>query len=443
MSEATPIAIVGLGGLFPGAPDLDTFRHNLFAKIDATRSVPPGRWIMDPRDAYDPRPGPDRAYSDRACFVEGFALDPAGLNVEPNLLCKLDPLYSMVLHVGRQAYRDGVTHNLNPERVGIMLAAIALPTDGSSAITRAVLGRSFARRLLGDRAARIPEPLGQASPLNARVTALPAGLLAAAMGLGGGSLTLDAACASSLYAIKLACEELRAGRTDAMLAGGVSRAESLYTQMGFSHLQALSPSGRCRPFDADADGLVVGEGAGMLLLKRLDDALRDGDHIYAVVRGIGLSNDVAGSLLAADSEGQVRAMRAAYQQAGWSPTDVDLIECHGTGTPVGDAAELKSLHTLWGEHGWQAGQCAIGSVKSMIGHLLTAAGVAGLIKVLLALQDKRLPPSANFERGAPGLHPDTSPFRVQTEAAPWRRRDERTPSSSGTLRCTLLLRQRR
>ncbi|MFQ5805600.1 MAG: beta-ketoacyl synthase N-terminal-like domain-containing protein [Phycisphaerae bacterium] len=427
MSDATPIAIVGLGGLFPAALDLDTFRRNIFTKVDATRAVPSGRWIIDRRDAYDPRSGPDKAYSDRACFVEGFALDPAGLNVQPDLLRELDPLYSMVLHVGRQAYRAGVTHNLNPERVGIMLAAIALPTDGSSAITRAVLGRSFARRLFGDRVAELAEPGEEISPFNARVTALPAGLLAGALGLRGGSLTLDAACASSLYAVKLACEELRARRTDAMLAGGVSRPESLYTQMGFSQLQALSPSGRCRPFDADADGLLVGEGAGMLLLKRLEDALRDGDHIHGVIRGIGLSNDVAGSLLAADSEGQLRAMRAAYRQAGWAPTDVDLIECHGTGTPVGDAAELESLHMLWGDSGWQAGQCAIGSVKSMIGHLLTAAGAAGLIKVLLALQEKRLPPSANFERPAPGFNPDASPFRVQTEAAPWSRRDEKTP----------------
>jgi len=262
MGETESIAIVGLGGVFPAAPNLDTFARNIFAGVDATRSVPLDRWILDPRDAYDPRPGPDKTYSDRACFVEGFSLDPAGLNVDPDLLRQLDPLYSFVLHVGHQAYQDGVTRTLDPQRVGVMLAAIALPTDASSAITREVLGQSFALRLLGDRAADATQPTGNTLALNARVAALPAGLLAATLGLGGGSLTLDAACASSLYAIKLACEELRAGRADAMLAGGVSRPESLYTQMGFSHLQALSPSGRCRPFDAHADGLVVGEGAG-------------------------------------------------------------------------------------------------------------------------------------------------------------------------------------
>ncbi|MBU0616331.1 MAG: polyketide synthase, partial [Planctomycetes bacterium] len=363
MAEATPIAIVGLGGIFPGALDLATFARNIFAKIDVTRPVPPGRWILDPHDALDPQPGPDTAYCDRGCFVEGFSFDPAGLALESELLRDLDPLYLLVLHAGRQAWRDGVTDTLNRERIGVMLAAIALPTDGSSALTRDVLGRSFENKLLGFHSGwhgRVGRESAEAdrdeyrtSPLNARVAALPAALLATALGLRGGSLTLDAACASSLYAIKLACDELREGRADAMLAGGVSRPESLYTQMGFSHLQALSPTGCCRPFDAGADGLVVGEGAGIVLLKRLDDALRDGDHVYGVIRGIGLSNDIAGSLLAADSEGQLRAMRAACEQAGWSPTDVDLIECHGTGTPVGDAAELKSLHTLWEGCDWR------------------------------------------------------------------------------------------
>ena len=145
-----------------------------------------------------------------------------------------------------------------------------------------------------------------------------------------------------------------------MLAGGVSRPECLYTQMGFSQLRALSPSGVCRPFDAGADGLVVGEGAGIVVLKRLEDACRDGDTIYGVIRGIGLSNDIAGSLLSADSEGQLRAMREAYRQAGWAPEDVDLIECHGTGTPLGDAVELESLHALWRDARWHRGQCALG-----------------------------------------------------------------------------------
>ena len=435
MQPSAPIAIVGMGGVFPGAPDLDAFWHNIVARRDATRAVPPGRWILDPAEVVDGRGGPDRAYSDRGCFIEGFQFDATGLALAGALLEGLDPMYELVLHAGRQAWQDAATQALDRDRVGVVLAAIALPTDASSAITRATLGRSFARRLFAAAGGRAAPALAavcgsrgpSVPPLNARVTALPAGLLSAALGLGGGAFTLDAACASSLYAIKLACDELRRGRCDAMLAGGVSRPEALYTQIGFSQLQALSPSGKCRPFDARADGLVVGEGAGLVLLKRLDDALRDGDRIYGVIRGIGLSNDLAGSLLAADSEGQVRAMRAAYEQAGWSPADIDLIECHGTGTPQGDATELRSLAALWDGCDRRPAQCAIGSVKSNVGHLLTAAGAASLIKVLLALRARRLPPTANFQHPAPGLATARSPFRVQAQDAPWQRRDSRTP----------------
>src|SRR5204862_5139824 len=140
-----------------------------------------------------------------------------------------------------------------------------------------------------------------------------------------------------------------------------------YTQMGFAQLRALSVSGRCSPFDARADGLMVGEGAGAFVLKRLTDALKQGDTILGVIAGVGLSNDMHGNLLAPAKEAQLRAMQAAYEQAGWSPHDIDLIECHATGTPVGDAIEFDSLRELWGETGWTRGQCAIGSVKSTVG----------------------------------------------------------------------------
>ena len=437
MSSDAPIAVVGMGGIFPGAADLAAFWRNIAAKVDTVREVPAGRWVLNPRDALADGPEPDKVYSLRACLVDDFTLDPAGLDVDPHLLQRLDPLYHMVLHAGRAAFLDGMTAELNRDRVGVILAAIALPTDGSSAMTRDVFGRAFENALLdngvsaGTQQRRLydtdqqvdPCHTGQhVHPLNGYVVSLPAALLAQALGLGGGSYTLDAACASSLYALKLACEELRGGRADAMLAGGVSRPDCLYTQMGFSQLRALSRSGRCAPFDETSDGLVVGEGAGIVLLKRLDDAIRDGDRICGVIRGIGLSNDIGGSLLAPDSEGQLRAMHQAYDASGWSPLEVDLIECHGTGTPLGDAVEIRSLCTLWGETGWRPRQCPIGSVKSMIGHLLTGAGAAGLIKTLLALREKTLPPSANYERSGSVIPLEGSPFRVQTEAAEWSKR---------------------
>jgi PfaB family protein len=427
MKHPVPIAIVGMGGVFPQAPDLAAFERNILNNVDTAREAPPERWAIDPADMVDPEPAPDKAYSKRACFIEDFKLDPQGLRLDAELIASLDPMYHLVLHTGREAYRSAKFASLDHQRVGVYLAAIALPTDASSALTRELIGRAFERRILGERLTGQSAIEGDTSPLNARVTGLPASLLATALGLGGGSFTLDAACASSLYAIKLACDELRAGRADAMLAGGVSRPECLYTQVGFSQLRALSPSGVCRPFDADADGLVVGEGAGIVVLKRLDDAVAQGDRIHGVIRGIGLSNDIAGSLLAADSEGQLRAMRLAYEQSGWSPTDVDLIECHGTGTPLGDGVEIRSLKALWGESGWNPGQCAIGSVKSMIGHLLTGAGAAGLIKTLLAMKAGKLPPSANFQKPSPDIDLAQSPFHVQQSATSWPHRDKGTP----------------
>ena len=209
-----------------------------------------------------------------------------------------------------------------------------------------------------------------------------------------------------------------------MLAGGMSRPDCQYTQMGFAQLKALSRRGRCAPLSAAADGLVVGEGAGVFVLKRLADAIAANDHIYGVIAGIGLSNDRGANLLAPHSEGQLRAMRLAYDEAGWRPSDVDLIECHATGTPVGDSVEIASLHQLWQDEDWLPHQCVIGGVKSNVGHLLTGAGAAGLMKVLFALKHRTLPPTANFTTPAAALAEKSSPFKVLAQAEPWRRRGE-------------------
>jgi len=427
MKKRMPIAVVGMAGLFPGAPDLDMFWQNIINKVDSCGEVPARRWIVAPDSIYAPEPEPDKTFSKRACLIRDFKFDPQGLDLDQDLLQALDPLHQMVLHAGRKAFADCKTDAIDKNNIGTILAAIALPTDASSKVSREILGLSFENKLFGDSHSKRPRPLSKNDCLASRVNSLPAALLAQGLGLGGGSYTLDAACASSLYAVKLACDQLWSYRTDAMLAGGVSRPENLYTQVGFSQLRALSPSGRCAPFDESADGLVVGEGIGILVLKRLDDALRDQDDIRALIQGIGLSNDMRGNLLAPDSEGQVRAMRGAYTAADWLPHDVDLIECHGAGTPVGDIVELKSLRNLWGRSGWSTGQCPLGSIKSNIGHLLTGAGAAGLIKTLLAIKHKTLPPSANYNKPPPNSPLIDSPFRVQSQAEHWTRRDVQTP----------------
>lgn len=407
MAARVPIAVVGLGCVFPQAPDVDAFWRNLVEGRDAIREVPAGRWVAD----LPAGTGLDAVASRRGGFVDDLPPDPAAHG--------LDPLYTLTLAAARAAFADADTARLDLARVGVVLASIALPTESSSRLTLEMLGPALGATVSG-----------ATDPRNAQVVSLPAALVARALGLGGGAYTLDAACASSLYALKLACDELEAGRLDAALAGGVNRADSLYTHSGFTALQALSPSGRCAPFDHCADGLVVGEGAGFCVLKRLADAQRDGDHIYGVIRGIGLSNDIGGSLLAPDVDGQLRAMRAAYAEAGWRPADVDLIECHGTGTPTGDRVEVKSLTALWEG---ASGPCAIGSVKSMIGHLLTGAGIAAFIKVLLGMANETLPPSLHCDQpvepleGGPGGAESGPGFYVPGAARPWPRRADGVP----------------
>lgn len=423
MSALPRVAVVGIGGLFPGAASPRQLFDLVLSAQDSASEPPPGRWILPLDRAYRPGgPYPDRVHSRRACFLAPFECDLTGLDIDPAFVADLDPLFRLALRIGLDAWRSAVTHRVDRSRVGVVLGSIALPTQTTSERTRAFLA--------GD-----PEP----HPINRRVTGFPATLLAKALGLGGGAMTLDAACASSLVAIKLAVDQLQAGRADAMLAGGLSRPDSLYTQMGFTQLRAVSPRGVCSPFDQAADGLVVGEGGGCFVLKRLDDARRDGDHIWGVIAGIGLSNDLEGGLLAPASEGQLRAMRAAYEAAGWRPNDVRLIECHATGTPVGDAVELDSYKRLWQ---WEAsGVCqrpahhpdfsgaVLGSVKSSVGHLLTGAGAAALTKVLFALNEGFLPPTANFRTPTVGLA--DSPFRVLSQPEPWQGTRRAAVSSFG------------
>jgi len=420
------VAIVGIGGIFPDAPELDRFWQNIITGHSSAREVPPDRWAVPADSVFAPEVGAkDKVYSRRGCFVSAIPrIAPAP--GEPVIPPGLDPLFHLLLHAGRQAFHDAITGPVERSRVGVIIGNLALPSEKSSLLARELLGRTFEEKLLGKSAGK-----RGTEPLNRYVAGLPAGLLAWSLGLGGGSCTLDAACASSLYAIKLAMDELLAGRADAMLTGGVSRPDPLYTQMGFSQLRALSKRGICSPFDAQGDGLVVGEGAGIFLLKRTEDAISHGDRIYGIIRGVGLSNDVGGSLLAPMSEGQLRAMKAAYRRAGWQPTDIDLIECHATGTPVGDATEVASLKELWGGQRDGERTCVIGSVKSNIGHLLTAAGAAALTKVLLAMGEGVLPPTANFNAPQPGMALEESPFRVLGSAVPWERRGDGIPRRAG------------
>ena len=290
MQHATPIAVVGMAGLFPGAGDLDQFWRNIVGRVDTARKIPSGRWGVDPATMVAPGVTADKAVSQRA--LPGGRV-PGGFpraSICPRSYCRpWIPCTTWCCRWGRKALHSCVLIPEQRRRTGIVLAAIALPTQASSALAQDILGTAFESRLFDSRDPLPAPAIGRNQCLAARVTGLPAAILAEALGLGGGSYTLDAACASSLYAVKLACDELKAGAFGCDVGRGAwSRPDCLYTQVGFSQLRALSPSGRCAPFDASADGLVVGEGAGMVVLKRLPDALAAGDRILGLIRGIGL-----------------------------------------------------------------------------------------------------------------------------------------------------------
>ena len=425
-SKTTPlaIAITGIGGIFPGADNLDEFWRMIAEARSASEVVPEGRWPESAVSYHDTKAGaPDKVLSPNNCSIKHIPQNYEGIDLPSDFIKTLDPLYQIALQAGRDAFKDSITKDLDLSKVPVIMANIVLPTDSTSNITRN-LHMQLLKAESEHRSVSIAD-LFKDNPYNRYSAELPAGLLASGLGLGGGCYTLDAACASSLYAIKLACEELISGRADAVLTGGASRPSSQFTQMGFSQLRALSRSGICRPFDKRADGLLVGEGAGMFMLKRLEDAEKAGDKIYGVIRGIGLSNDVGGSLLAPDKEGQVRAMKAAYIQANWSPADIQLIECHGTGTPKGDAVETSSIKEIIA--GTDTKELIIGSVKSNVGHLLTAAGAAGLMKLVLALKNHKLPPTAGYEIPDEKLGLEGTPIKILQKPIDWKPSNENEP----------------
>ncbi len=392
-----PIAIVGRACVLPGALSPAALWQAVVEGRDLITRVPAERWRLAPEHALcaPDSPRPDRAWSDRGGYVEGFEAiwNPRGFAVDAAELEGLDPLVHWTLHCAREALCETKTTG----RVGAIFGNLGFPTAGMAAFCEQVW--------TGE---------GNADPRNRFMSGGTAAMLERALALQAGSFCLDAACASSLYAIKLACDALHDGRADVMLAGAVQRADDLFLHIGFCALGALSKSGRSRPFHRDADGLVPAEGAAFLALKRLDQARRDGDIIHGVIRGVGLSNDGRGKgFLAPSEEGQQRAIGAAYAMAGIAPESVSLLECHATGTPVGDATEVNSSARVFA----RARDLPIGSLKSNLGHLITVAGAAGLIKVLEAMRAGVRPPTLHCDEPNPTLA--QSPFRLLREAEAW------------------------
>ena len=435
-----PIAIVGRACLLPGADTPEQLWQAVRDGANLLSAVDPDRWGVSRRDIM--RAGaddtdPDRTSSDRGGYVRGFAqlFDPCGFLLPPQQVRQLDPLVQWLLHVSRGALNNAGISDV--ARAGAVVGNLSFPSESMSYYA--------ARQWLGDELANAAG-LMEVEASNRFMSGLPAHLLAQALGLGEAAYCLDAACASSLVALKSACDRLHDGAADTMLAGAVCRADDLFIHVGFCALKALSPSAQSRPFHRAADGLLPAEGAGMLVLQRLPDAEQQGRHIYGVIRGIGLSNDGRGQgLLAPSAHGQARAMRLAYAQAGLSPDSIDYVECHATGTPTGDACELRSMAAVFGHSSGPAGgangtataaglsranQLPIGSLKGNLGHLITAAGVASLMKVLAAFEEQLLPPTmALHGEGLPLLK--ELPFRVVEKAEPWLPRSDGSPRRAG------------
>ncbi|MEU1214511.1 beta-ketoacyl synthase N-terminal-like domain-containing protein [Streptomyces sp. NPDC005790] len=408
--EFDPIAIVGRGCVLPDALDPGAFWDNIAARRCSLSPVPDGRWRLPHRWAMGTvEDHLDRTWTDVGGYVRDFGpvFDPTGFLVAPDEILGLDPLFHWVLYGARQALREA-GHEGPSARAGLVLGNLSYPTSAGTAFAEHVWLSEGAPSLLSAAARTRPDARNRFS------SGLPAHFAARALGLGAGAFALDAACASSLYAVKLACDRLHDGTADVMVAGAVSRADSLFLHVGFCGLSAVSRTSRSRPFHRDADGLIPGEGAGFVALMRLGDALAQGSPVLGVVRGVGLSNDGrGGGLLTPAQEGQERAMRLAYDMAGVAPRTVSLVECHATGTPVGDAEEVRGMARIFAD----SPDVPIGSVKSNVGHLLASAGVGGLLKVLGAMRAGIRP--ATLAAGEPLTELHGTRLRVLSEPEPW------------------------
>jgi acyl transferase domain-containing protein/NAD(P)H-dependent flavin oxidoreductase YrpB (nitropropane dioxygenase family) len=417
------IAIIGLGCILPSAPDADAFWANILGKVDAITEIPARRW--DWRRMYDAdRSAPDKVYSRWGGFIDPVPFSPLAIGMPPKSVPSVEPFQLLALITAQAALRDAgyATRPFARERTSVILGA----GGGGADLSVGYTVRSALPTLMEDAAPSLQRQLFERLPewtedsFAGLLMNVAAGRIANRLDFGGTNYTVDAACASSLAAIGLATKELDTGTSDLALAGGVDAIQNPFAYLCFAKTQALSPRGRCRPFDATADGISISEGFATVVLKRLADAERDGDRIYAVIRGVGAASDGRDrSLTAPRPEGQMRALRRAYAQAGFSPATVGLVEAHGTGTVAGDGAEVQALAAVFGEHGSGRQACAIGSVKSMIGHTKATAGVAGLIKAALALHHRVLPPTIGVTEPNPKANFAESPFYVNSEARPW------------------------
>ena len=439
-SRDNAAAIVGVSAILPDAPDAATFWNNVKTGRYAISEVDPERW--DPALYYDPDPkAPEKTYSKIGGWVRDWEWDPLAwrLPIPPKVADGMDDGQKWAVAATRMALADygwpereldlertavilgnamgGEKHYLTTLRITFPELARELERAESFAALPADVRAAVARELKANVEARLPEITEDTMP--GELANCTAGRVANLFNLHGPNFTVDAACASAMAAMDAVVEGLTERRFDVAITGGVDRNMGVSSFVKFCAIGALSPTGT-RPYADGADGFVMGEGAGLLVLKRLGDAERDGDRIYAVVRGVGGASDGRGKGIAAPNPvGQRLAVERAWRNAGLSPAECTLVEGHGTSTRVGDVVEVGSLAEAFAGAQLDRGSVALGSVKSNIGHLKGAAGAAGILKTALALHHKVLPPSLNFERPNPNVDWSASPFAVNTELREW------------------------
>lgn len=412
------VAIVGIATLLPGASAPRTYWRNIVGKTNAITEIPRHRW--DWRLLYSPDTKErDKTYSKWGGFLDEIPFDPVRFGIPPNSMTQLSTSQLLALEVARQALADAGYENgdFDRENTSVILGAAANGDLEQGFITRSLLP-FVVDSPTPETWKRLPEWSDEA--FAGSLANVTAGRIANRLDLGGANYTVDAACASSLTAIDLAVHELRGGHSSMVVAGGLDLEQHPYFFLGFSRTQAFSPRGKVQTFDRNADGIVISEGVVVVVLKRLADAERDGDRIYAVIKSVaGSSDGKALGMTAPRPVGQRRALTRAYRAAGFSPSTIGLYEAHGTGTPVGDRAELETIVGALDGAGAGAKSCAVGSVKSLIGHTKAAAGMAGLVKAIYALYYKTLPPHAGVDEPLEPIANPRGPAYLLRDARPW------------------------
>ena len=403
-ARTEPIAIIGMGCRFPGANNPDAYWQLLHGGVDAITEVPRERWDNDALFDTDPN-ALGKLYTRHGGFLSGIdRFDPMFFGISPREAVDLDPQQRLLLEVTWEALENAgqVPGGLIGQPVGVFV--------GSTQMDYGSLQYSSP-----------PENI-TAYSLTGGGLSFIAGRLSYVLGLRGPALALDTACSSSLVALHLACQSLRNAECELALAGGVNLILFPEITISLSRTQSLSPDGRCKTFDAAGDGFARGEGCGIVVLKRLSDAIADKDNILALIRGSAVNHDgVSGGFTVPNEQAQEKLIRRALENAGLTPAQIDYVEAHGTGTSLGDPIEVGALGTVFGEEHSSDSPLTIGSVKSNFGHLEAAASIAGLIKIVLSLQHEEIPAHLHFKEPNPHIDWENLPIRVPVKRQSWLR----------------------